>query len=82
MDKIKKKILEIKFYFFSTFRKITVGGFIKKFWPNTLQGGSEAEQVSALKNQLAEVEEEKGSLQLKLVDFDDLKALQGKEDKQ
>ena len=48
---------------------------------NTLQGGSEAEEVSALKNQLAEVEEEKGSLQLKLVDFDDLKALQGKEDK-
>ena len=36
MDKIKKKI-EIKFYFFSTFRKITVVGFvnqlIKKFWP-------------------------------------------------
>ena len=29
--------LEIKFYFFPTFRKITVGGFvnqlIKKFWP-------------------------------------------------
>ena len=66
--------------------KITVGGFvnqlIKKFWPNTLQGGSNPEEVSALKNQLAEVEEEKGSLQLKLVDFDDLKALQGKEDKQ
>ena len=36
MDKIKKKI-EIKFHFFSTFQKITVGGFvnqlIKKFWP-------------------------------------------------
>ena len=38
MDKIKNLILEIKFYFFSTFRKFTVGGFvnqlIKKFWPN------------------------------------------------
>ena len=35
-DCIKNK-LEIEFYFFSTFRKITVGGFvnqlIKKFWP-------------------------------------------------
>ena len=50
--------------------------------PYTLQGGSEAEEVSALKNQLAEVEEEKGSLQLKLVNFDDLKVLQGKEDQQ
>ena len=33
-----KKNLEIKLYFFSTFWKITVGGFvnqqIKKFWPN------------------------------------------------
>ena len=32
--------LEIKFYFFPTFRKITVGGFvnqlIKKFWPYRL----------------------------------------------
>ena len=32
-----KKNLEIKFYFFPTFRKITVGGFvnqlIKKIWP-------------------------------------------------
>ena len=26
-DKIKIKILEIKFYFFPTFRKIAVGGF-------------------------------------------------------
>ena len=35
-DKIKI-FLEIKFYFFPTFRKITIGGFvnqlIKKFWP-------------------------------------------------
>ena len=34
-DKVKKKILEI--IFFSTYWKITVGGFlnqlIKKFWP-------------------------------------------------
>ena len=37
MAKIKKIILEIKFYFFSTFQKFTVGGLvnqlIKKFWP-------------------------------------------------
>ena len=37
----KKIFLEIKFYFFPTFRKITVGGFvnqlIKKFWPYVLQ---------------------------------------------
>ena len=37
MDKIKTIILEIKFYFFSTFMKITVEGFvnqlIQKFWP-------------------------------------------------
>ena len=36
MDKIKF-FLEIKLYFFSTFRKFTVGGFvnqqIKKLWP-------------------------------------------------
>ena len=36
MDKIKIKNLEIKFYFFYTLQKITVGGFvnqlIKKFW--------------------------------------------------
>ena len=40
MDKIKKIILVIKFYFFSTFRKITVGGLvnqlIKKFWPYSI----------------------------------------------
>ena len=30
VDKIKKIILEIKFYFFSTFRKITVGGRVCK----------------------------------------------------
>ena len=39
--KLKKKNFEIKFYFFPTFRKIAVGGFvnqlIKKFWPNHLQ---------------------------------------------
>ena len=39
MVKIKKE-LEIKFYFFPTFRKITVGGFvnqlIKKIWPKYL----------------------------------------------
>ena len=37
MDVIKKIILEIEFYFFSSFRTITVGGFvnqlIKKFLP-------------------------------------------------
>ena len=37
VDKIKI-ILEIKFYFLTTFRKITVGGvvnqLITKFWPN------------------------------------------------
>ena len=37
MDKIKKVFLENKFYFFPTFRKITVEGFvnqlIKIFWP-------------------------------------------------
>ena len=42
MDKIKKKIiLEIKFYFFSTFQKITVGEFlnqlINKFWPKWIR---------------------------------------------
>ena len=40
MDEIKKILLEIKFYFFSTLWKITVGGFvnqlIKKIWPNLL----------------------------------------------
>ena len=35
------------------------------------------EEISVLKNQVAELEEEKGSLQLKLVDFDEVKALQG-----
>ena len=30
MDKINKIILEIKFYFFSAFRKITVGGFVNQ----------------------------------------------------
>ena len=43
-DKIeenKNNFLEIKFYFFPTFQKITVGGFvnqlIKKFWPKENQ---------------------------------------------
>ena len=35
--KIKKITSEIKFYFLTTFRKITIGGFvnqlIKEFWP-------------------------------------------------
>ena len=42
-----------------------------------LQAVGQVEEVSILKNRLAELEEEKGSLQLKLVDFDDVKALQG-----
>ena len=37
-----------------------------------------AKEIVLLKNKLAELEEEKGSLQLKLVDFDEAKALQGK----
>ena len=34
-DKIKKIILENKFYFFSTFRKITVGGFVNQLIKNS-----------------------------------------------
>ena len=37
-----------------------------------------AEEIRFLKNKLAELEEEKGALQLKLVDFDEAKSLQGK----
>ena len=37
-----------------------------------------AEEIVVLKNKLAELEEEKGCLQLKLVDFDEAKSLQGK----
>ena len=35
VDKIKKIILEIKFYFFSTFLKITVGGFVNQLIKNS-----------------------------------------------
>ena len=34
-DKIKKFFLEIKFYFFLTFRKITVGGFVNQLIKNS-----------------------------------------------
>ena len=46
-----------------------------------LQAVGQVEEVSILKNRLAELEEEKGTLQLKLVDFDDVKALQGERSK-
>lgn len=36
-------------------------------------GGELTDQILALQNQIAELEEEKGNLQLKLVDFDELK---------
>ena len=35
MDKIKKNIFEIKFYFFSSFWKITVGGFVNQLIKNS-----------------------------------------------
>ena len=38
------------------------------------QGSDLAEEVVSLKNRLAEVEEEKGNLQLKLVDFEETRA--------
>ena len=51
-DKIKKKtILEFKFYFLSTFRKITVGGFvnqvIKKFLPKLTCTGSTHQKANS-----------------------------------
>ena len=36
-----------------------------------------AEEVVQLKNQLAELEDEKGNLQLKLVDYEEAQAMQG-----
>lgn len=36
-----------------------------------------ADEVSTLKNRVAELEEEKGNLQLKLVDFEEAVAKQG-----
>ena len=38
-----------------------------------LQGSNLADEIVTLKNRLAEAEDEKGSLQLKLVDFDEMK---------
>lgn len=42
-----------------------------------VQGSELADEVVSLKNRLAEAEEEKGNLQLKLVDFEEMKALIG-----
>ena len=42
-----------------------------------VQGSELADEVVSLKNRLAEAEEEKGNLQLKLVDFEEMRALIG-----
>lgn len=47
---------------------------LEKQLKNIKQDGNFGEQILLLQNSIAELEEEKGNLQLKLVDFDDLKA--------
>lgn len=42
-----------------------------------LQDNQVSDEVEELKNRLAEAEEDKGNLLLQLVDFDDVKTLQG-----
>ncbi|KAG0716020.1 hypothetical protein GWK47_010601 [Chionoecetes opilio] len=46
---------------------------LEKQLRNLKQNGNSGEQILSLQNSIAELEEEKGNLQLKLVDFDDLK---------
>lgn len=46
---------------------------LEKQLKNIKQDGNFGEQILLLQNSIAELEEEKGNLQLKLVDFDDLK---------
>ncbi|XP_012944847.2 putative leucine-rich repeat-containing protein DDB_G0290503 [Aplysia californica] len=41
------------------------------------QSSQESDEVASLKNQITELEDEKGNLQLKLVDFDEQKAMLG-----
>ena len=45
---------------------------------SAFQGSNLADEVVSLKNRLAEAEEEKGNLQLKLVDFEEMRTLIGK----